>query len=663
MAANIFQNGGVDNNWGTVGNWSLGAIPTSTDGNIATFDATSPNCTVNTNVRPCNHIDFSAYTNTITMTFGIEINGDCTLGASMGIAGSGGGLQFAFAGCNARSNGKVWTNNFGTTTPVAGAGGVGITLLDDWVVTGSLSFASSLSSGHTINGFSLTFGGGLSVFGNGNRTLAGTTQLIANGTGSITTGVNSWISPQLEINTSGTITFVTRFYKRSGLFKYTSGTTQTNNCTFVFGSASLTIDVNGDTSPSATTLSTTGINFYNLDTTDAITNALSSPIRVINSHTHGQGNFSAGNIYNKGSITLTINTPVSSVVMTFDGTGSWSGNFNARNKFVINTTGTFTLNGTLTINTGFYLEYISGTTICNGTLTLGAVVTLDVNGDSSPSATTTSSTGINFNNLTSTASAAHTIIGSIRICGTHIHGRSNFGTGKNIYNNGSLTVTTNTGAALYNYYMDGTGTITTSAAIRHNLILNTTGTITFTSLTFGGVAGATLTYVPNTGTVNAGLLLLGNLGIATTLNTNVLTFSTVQFQGTPTTTTLNSTLKCTSLNFLVNATFAGTSGFETNNLSISTSANITVTLVNGIRYLIKQSLITNTPGFTRLFTCASGAALLDLQYGATQDLADTSATRINSLGGQTIYTTGTLTTTQNWNTGTYRNPNNFMIMF
>lgn len=107
----------------------------------------------------------------------------------------------------------------------------------------------------------------------------------------------------------------------------------------------------------------------------------------------------------------------------------------------------------------------------------------------------------------------------------------------------------------------------------------------------------------------------------------------------------------------------GAFGFEVDEFALTTPFNITVTLVNGVKYLIKQSIVTNTPGYTRLFTCASGAALLDLQYGATQNLANTSATRINSLGGQTIYTTGTLTSTQNWNTGTYRNPTNFMIMF
>ena len=97
--------------------------------------------------------------------------------------------------------------------------------------------------------------------------------------------------------------------------------------------------------------------------------------------------------------------------------------------------------------------------------------------------------------------------------------------------------------------MDGTGTITTTGSIRHNLTFNTTGTITFTSLTFGGIANQVLTYVPNTGTINAGALIIGQLSQPTTINTNSLLFSTVQFQTNLITTTLNSTLNCTNCNF------------------------------------------------------------------------------------------------------------------
>jgi hypothetical protein len=530
MAANIFT-GSVNNNTNVAGNWSLGVVPTISDGNIATWDATSPACTINATLS-CNGFDFTGYTNHLTASNDIFCNGNATLSSSMTMSGSG-NITFTANTCSITSNGLTWTGGFATTTPTSGAGNVAITFLDHWVVNGSVTWANSVSGqGSTINDFSLTFGGGFSAFGNGNRSLAGSCQLISNGTGSFTTGVNSWVTPPLEINTSGTITFTTRFYKRSGLFKYTSGTTQTNNCTFVFGSIGCTIDVNGDTSPSATTLSTTGINFWRLDTTGNVTHNVLSPIRIIDSHTVGAGNFNAG---------------------------------------------------------------------------------------------------------------------------------------ANIYNKGNLTLSANSGAALYNYYLDGTGTWSGSTSImRCNVIINTSGTITFTSnIRFGGLAGATFTHISGS-TVTAGSILqLGSTAAATNLDLAGINWETIQFFGTATTTLL-SKLNADTINYTVSHTLIGAFGFETNNLNLNGADNITASLVNGVTYLVKQSLITNTPGFTRLFTAPSGFALLTLQYGATQDLANTSATRINSSGGQTIYTSsGTLTSTVNWMIGTAptSNGNFFLLMF
>lgn len=70
MAARFFVNGGVDNNWGSTSNWSTtsggaggSSVPTTADD--VTFDASSPNCTVNASNRVCKTINFTNYTNTI----------------------------------------------------------------------------------------------------------------------------------------------------------------------------------------------------------------------------------------------------------------------------------------------------------------------------------------------------------------------------------------------------------------------------------------------------------------------------------------------------------------------------------------------------------------------------------------------------------------------
>ena len=358
-------------------------------------------------------------------------------------------------------------------------------------------------------------------------------------------------------------------------------------------------------------------------------------------------------VYVNGNFTNTSNVSSGTTIIEMIGTGTIStGTGTIRNQLRINTSGTITF-AAANINLANNLLYQSGTVVTTGnTVTMSGACTLNVSGDSSPSATTTSSTGVNFNNLVTTAAVTHTVTGNIRICGTHTYGGSNFGAGKNIYNNGSVTVTSNTGGVLTNYYMDGTGAITTSSgSFRNNLILNTTGTITITTLSFGGVANQTLTYIPNTGTVNAGTLLLGNLGIATTVDTNVLNFGTVQFQGSVTTITLNSILNCTNCNFIVGATLAGTAGINTVNLTCTVAGTI-ITLKNGVTYNVSSNLTltgTNASRIQLKSSTTSSYSFFNLNSGSTCYVSYVNATDIDSSGGRLITDVkGTLLRTINW---------------
>ena len=150
--------------------------------------------------------------------------------------------------------------------------------------------------------------------------------------------------------------------------------------------------------------------------------------------------------------------------IVFNGTGTWSDLYPSQQfapPLIINTTGTITFSGS--ISKSVSLVYIAGTVdTTSSTLSLTAACILNVNGDSNPTATTVSSTGINFNNLMTTASGTHTVTGNIRICGTHSAGGGGFNSGAYIYNSGDYNISSNTGAALYNYIMDGTGTISTT---------------------------------------------------------------------------------------------------------------------------------------------------------------------------------------------------------
>jgi len=84
---NLFT-GATNANWGTSTNWSLGVVPTASDGYVTRFDATSPNCSVNSSNRICNHIDFTGYTNTITRSQILTVSGNITLSPTMNWAGT-----------------------------------------------------------------------------------------------------------------------------------------------------------------------------------------------------------------------------------------------------------------------------------------------------------------------------------------------------------------------------------------------------------------------------------------------------------------------------------------------------------------------------------------------------------------------------------------------
>jgi len=110
MAVNLFTNGAGGNTWNTAGNWSQGTIPANGDGHVTTFDGTSPNCTLGGN-RVCAAIDFTGYTNTLTMsTNSLSVQNNITL--DTGIIISGTGALISNGTGTITSNGFTWPNNF-----------------------------------------------------------------------------------------------------------------------------------------------------------------------------------------------------------------------------------------------------------------------------------------------------------------------------------------------------------------------------------------------------------------------------------------------------------------------------------------------------------------------------------------------------------------------
>lgn len=223
MAVNLFT-GATNSNWATATNWSLGTVPTSTDTHVTTLDATSPNCTVNGSNRVCNALDFTGYTNTITMSFAIYSYGNITLSNTMNVLGSG-ALAIVASG-TFTTNGFQWPNSFavgGNTQSYTFADAV--TLGSDFAACGgwlgggftpTITLNGDLIIKGNYTGSSIqTYNGAYTVYLEGNYNqlincgIAGTTPWIWNGTTDKTfTAVNLPMLSNFTVNGTGVLTFL-----------------------------------------------------------------------------------------------------------------------------------------------------------------------------------------------------------------------------------------------------------------------------------------------------------------------------------------------------------------------------------------------------------------------------------------------------------------------
>jgi hypothetical protein len=246
MAARYFVNGGVDQNWGTSGNWAAtsggaggAGVPTNSDDVF--FDANSPGCTVNTSARVCKSIDFTGYTNTLTMSNIITVSGDIVLQAAQSsrIAGSA-ALKMNASG-TITSNGGTWPN------PFTFIGSLTATLSGDFTVNGLLaSGETSTSPVVTLNGDTLICNGGLSM----QHKITGTADILAqNGIFNANTTIATIAIP-FTVQATGTVTLQTLAFLGT-TFVYTSGTVVSTAFNLVC-SGSCSLDFNGISALTAT---------------------------------------------------------------------------------------------------------------------------------------------------------------------------------------------------------------------------------------------------------------------------------------------------------------------------------------------------------------------------------------------------------------------------
>lgn len=273
MAARFWVNGGVDNNWGTIGNWSTtsgggggSAVPTSSD-DVTLDGAGNVNCTLNTTGRACKSLTVTAgYTATMTFTNNLQVFGNCTLGANMNFAGAQGFLPSA--------NG-TWTSNGKVSGVFLSLQGVTVTLADDWTAP-SLGVGTNTS---VLNGFSYTTTGGTAGYGlNTVKSLSGTTTIIFGGSSALNTwqcSANISCGNPIVFNSSGTITISGVVGYSGTSIVYTAGTVVTTGSELSLFSVPCTLNTAGIVWNNVTFLYSMGTGTMTLSSLLTVTGTLS----------------------------------------------------------------------------------------------------------------------------------------------------------------------------------------------------------------------------------------------------------------------------------------------------------------------------------------------------------------------------------------------------
>jgi hypothetical protein len=238
MASRYFLNIGTD--WGSTANWSdtsggAGGFSVPTNADDVFFDANSGNCNLNAN-RVCGSINFSGYTGTVNFSsFNLTNFGDYTLSPSMTfIATTGTFIQSSLniTTKTLTNNGYIFTINFQFSSSINPS--ITYTLVDDLETSIGTTFTLTSITWHTIiNGGNIKIGGNFNT-STSSATVIGTSQIKLIGTGNVfSTSTNIFGAPTLdiEIDTTGTITFVGNVRLAGCNFIYTSGTVITTGST------------------------------------------------------------------------------------------------------------------------------------------------------------------------------------------------------------------------------------------------------------------------------------------------------------------------------------------------------------------------------------------------------------------------------------------------
>ena len=350
MAVRTIAAGG--GNWNATATWMEGIVPVLGDTVFAAV--TSGQLTVNV-ASACTSIDFTNYTNTLTMNATLSVGGNVTLVAAMTIAGTGTLSITAFA--TITSNGKTWP---GALTVWAGAAVLG----DNWTVTGLVTTTTNTN----LSTNSITCNGGIK---NNGGTAVGTCIIKLGGgtwTGSSVNNIRNPFQFVGDCTVSGNVSF------NNNTMTWVSGTITTTGSTLNVQSA-------------ATTLNTSGMTWSNVRLTSAITITLTSNLNLSDTLVLGTTASTTtinGNTINVGNGiamggTTTIITGTTNIKIT-GGTITGISTTQLRNNLEIAGDVTISDSAEFRYNTGT-LTYTSGKVTTTGSTLLIALATTLINMD------------------------------------------------------------------------------------------------------------------------------------------------------------------------------------------------------------------------------------------------------------------------------------------
>ena len=292
------------------------------------------------------------------------------------------------------------------------------------------------------------------------------------------------------------------------------------------------------------------------------------------------------------------------------------------------------------------VKWLSGTITHTGICYAADTVTFDTNGDTTAGCTTTSSTGINWDNFqVVTSSSIKATASPLRVVNTltlsaNLGGFSN---GSKVYVGGSFASNSTTQSGTYEIHLDGTGTLNAVVDVRHSIYFEATCNITLSNNILLNnnnsklYSSAGCTVNPNgksiqisnssatLNTIHIQWFRVYVSGVSISTNGQTINTDTFEFIGSTHILTLQQDINC---KYLI-SNISSTGVLRGNNVTINVSESLYLT----------GAISRNTTGYLYL-----NLATLKPQY------VKANASYVDSSGGQTIYTgiNNTLTGTNNW---------------